>query len=71
MEDVLRLHEVQQVGGALELKLGSLDGLMPGIVRLGQAAVRVADLTFTRRNSLQTSMTEELEEFLSDSDLEL
>lgn len=69
LEDALRLYDVQQAGGALEYQLESLDGLVDGIVRLGQACVRVADLTYTRRNALQTGVGEELEEFLSNADL--
>lgn len=69
VEDALRLYDVQQVGGALELPLGSLDGLLEGVVKLGQACVRVADLTYTRRSSLQTGVTEEVEELLSDAEL--
>lgn len=52
VEDALRLYGVSQVGGALELALESVDRLLPGVVQLGQACVRVADLTYTRRSSL-------------------
>lgn len=69
VEDALRIYGVVQNGGALELPLPSIDMLMDGVVRLGQACVRVADLTYTRRSSLQTGISEELEEFLSDTSL--
>jgi len=69
VEDALRLHGVHQIGGALELPIASLDALIDGVVRLGQACVRVADLTYTRRSAMQTGFSEELEEFLSDADL--
>lgn len=69
VEDALRLHGVEQQGGALERRLDSLDDLMDGIVHLGQACVRVADLIYTRRSSMQVSMTEEVEEFLSDAEV--
>jgi len=69
VEDALRIYGVQQAGGALELSIESLNQLIDGIVKLGQACVRVADLTYTRRSSLQTGISEELEEFLSDADL--
>ncbi|MGJ8495971.1 DUF1828 domain-containing protein, partial [Glaesserella parasuis] len=42
VEDALRVHGVHQAGGALELPLASLDGLVEGVVKLGQACVRVA-----------------------------
>lgn len=70
LEDALRLYDVQQVGGALETELASLDDLVSGVVRLGQACVRVADLTYTRRTSLQVGVTEEIEEVLADSNLD-
>ena len=69
LEDALRLYGVQQVGGALEYPLESPDDLLDGVVRLGQACVRVSDLTYTRRNALQTGLGEELEEFLSNAEL--
>ena len=68
--EALRLHGVEQAGGALELRLASPNSLVAGIVSLGQAAVRVADLTYTRRSALLTLVTEELEEFLSDENFE-
>jgi hypothetical protein len=70
VEDALRIYDVKQTGGALERSLPTLDGLIEGVVMLGQACVRVADLTYTRRSSLQSSFSEDLEEFLADSDLE-
>jgi len=69
VEDALRLYGVSQVGGALELALPSVDRLMPGIVQLGQACVRIADLTYTRRSSLVSGATEDLEELLADAGL--
>jgi len=62
VDDALRLYGVRQKGGALELPLASLDDLVPGIIRLGQACIRVADLIYTRRSSLQTPATEALED---------
>jgi hypothetical protein len=67
--DVLRLYGVRQEGGALEIPLASLDELVPGIVRLGQACLRVADLLYTRRSALQAPVTEEVEEVLAEGAL--
>ncbi len=69
LEDALRIYDVKQSGGALERALPSMDELIQGVVKLGQACVRVADLTYTRRSSLQTSVAEDLEEFLVDAEL--
>lgn len=69
VEDALRIYAVEQVGGALERPLTSVDDVMEGVVRLGQACVRVADLSYTRRSALQTGLSEDLEEFLADAEL--
>ncbi|MBI2569280.1 MAG: DUF1828 domain-containing protein [Candidatus Schekmanbacteria bacterium] len=70
LNDVLRLYGVAQAGGALELTIPSWNELVPGIMRLGQACVRVADLVFTRRTSLQAPVTEEVEEVLAEGALD-
>ena len=69
VEDALRIYDVRQVGGALEHSLPSLDQLMEAIVHLGQACVRVADLVYTRRGSLQSAVIDEIEELLADAEL--
>lgn len=70
VEDAIKIYRISQSGGALECPMNSLEEVVDGVVRLGQACVRVADLTYTRRSSLQSVVTEDLEEFLADSDLE-
>jgi hypothetical protein len=70
VEDALRIYDVKQAGGALERPLPSLDSLLDGVMKLGQACVRVADLIYTRRSSLQSSVAEDLEEFLADAELD-
>lgn len=69
VEDVLRLYDVQQDGGELLLDLKPGDDLTVGVLRLAQACIRVADLTFTRRASLQTPFSDDVEEVLADADL--
>ncbi|HZF10107.1 MAG TPA: DUF1828 domain-containing protein [Thermoanaerobaculia bacterium] len=69
LEDAIRLYGVRQEGGALEYPLASLEELPQGVVRLSQACLRVADLTFTRRSALQTVFSEEVEEILTDAEL--
>lgn len=70
IEDALRIYDVRQAGGALETDLPSLEDLVSGIVRLGQACVRVADLIYTRRTALQVGITEEIEEVLAETDFD-
>ncbi len=69
LEDALRLYDVTQNGGALETRLPGYDHLVTGIVRLGQACIRVADLTYTRRSALVSSFSEAIEEILVDREL--
>lgn len=69
VEDVLRLYSVEQRGGELLRPLPDLEGLVPGIVSLGQAAVRVSDLLFTRRSAMVTSFAEQVEDLLNDVDV--
>jgi hypothetical protein len=70
VEDALRVLDVHQEGGALATEFTKDPGsLVDAIVRLGQACVRVADLTFTRRSALQVYAAEEVEEILTDADL--
>lgn len=70
LEDAIYVLGVRQNGGALETTFeANHDALEDAVIRLGQACVRVADLSFTRRSSLQTSATDEVEELLADADL--
>jgi hypothetical protein len=69
IEDALRTYGVRQSGGALDIELGAMDDLMRCIVSLGQACLRVADLIYTRRASLQASYSEEMEELFIDAEL--
>lgn len=71
MEDALHALDIRHVNGALETDFGmTQESLMDATVRLGQACVRVADLTFTRRSTSQVYAGEEVEEIISDADLQ-
>lgn len=69
MEDALRTYGATQEGGELIVDAEKTEPLVKGVIRLSQACLRVADLSFTRRTSLQTEFAEDVEEFLGDSDL--
>lgn len=70
VDDILHVLGVRQNGGALETAIpASAAALADAIVCLGQACVRVADISFTRRSSLQVRAVDEVEEILSDADL--
>jgi hypothetical protein len=70
VEDVLHVHGVRQNGGAIEIDLPSLDELETKVLVLAQVCLRLADLTFTRRASLQAAFSDDLAEVLADADLE-
>lgn len=69
LEDALRLYKVEQRGGELTRPLSQDSDLLPGIVSLGQACVRVSDLMFTKRSAMVTAFTEQVEEVLNDVDV--
>ena len=70
LDDALKTCGVEQEGGELKLSLKGLEQLTEGTIRLAQACLRVADLSYTRRSSLQTSFVEEVEEIVDDLDLQ-
>ncbi|MEI8254128.1 MAG: DUF1828 domain-containing protein [Deltaproteobacteria bacterium] len=67
--DTLRVFGATQIGGEIRLSLDSPADLSSGILRLGQACLRVADLTFTRRASLVMPFAEDVEEVFADAEL--
>lgn len=69
VEDAIRTLGVAQKGGELFVDVSELSQIADAVTRLGQACLRVADLLFTRRASLQTSFAEDIEEVLADADL--
>jgi hypothetical protein len=71
VEDTLHVLAVQEANGALETDFTmTQESLLDAAVRLAQACVRVADLTFTKRSTTQVYAAEEIEEIISDADLE-
>ena len=71
VEDVVRALDVRLDGGALRCQLANdFSDMQDGIIRLGQACLRVSDLVFTRRMSLQTQFVDDVEEFLGDAEFE-
>ena len=70
LEDAIYVLGVHQNGGALETPFEpNHDNLEDAVIRLGQACVRVADLSYTRRSSLQVTAADEVEELISDAEL--
>lgn len=67
--DVLSGYNITHNGGALSCSV-SADDLLPGIIRLGQACIRVADLTFTQRTTAQGSFNEEVESLIDEAGLD-
>lgn len=67
-ESVLEIYGVHHSGGALTCSVDRKD-LVSGIVRLGQACIRVADLVFTQRIVAPGSFADEVETVIDDTGL--
>lgn len=65
IQDVCLTHGVELFRGMLQVRVQDAAGLSACLTRLGQAAVRVADLWFTYRNRVGESILEEVAELLS------
>ncbi len=64
IHDVCITHMAELQNGMLVVKLDSVESIADGIVRIGQASSRVADLCFTMRTRVTQSATDEVEEYL-------
>lgn len=70
LENAVSLYGVEVRGGALVKRIADTNlSLRESVISLGQACVRMSDLLFTKRLQLQSAFTDEVEEFLSDTDL--
>ena len=63
MSDVLSVYDINEEGGALKCRI-TAEQLSEGIIRLGQACIRVADLSFTARFLPRPKFAEEVEDVL-------
>jgi len=63
--DTLAVYGVTLRGGALELDVQPGEALGPAVLRLAQACLRMADLMFTQRSSLETAFKDRVEELFS------
>lgn len=66
ISDVCMTLGVEFNRGMIVLKMSSTDKLADAILRLGQAAIRIADIYFTMRTRSSLSVTDEVEDFLSE-----
>jgi hypothetical protein len=63
---IMEVYGCQLKGAAIELELASLTDLPVGIIRLGQACLRTADMIYTKRLRLQNSFNQDVEEIISE-----
>jgi hypothetical protein len=66
MESVLRVYDAKEQGTAIKCRVNP-DELGAGMVRLGQACVRISDLAFTARFMPHARFEEEVEDVLDSS----
>ena len=69
MEDALHTYGVELSGGKLVLALRDATALPEGVIRMSQACIRVADLSFTLHSSPQSTFFDRLEEDFEDATL--
>jgi Domain of unknown function DUF1828 len=63
MTDILNVYDVTEEGGALKCRVTPSE-LSEGLIRLGQACIRVADLSFTARFLPRPKFADEVEDVL-------
>jgi hypothetical protein len=68
-QDVALTHGVEIFKGMLTTRVDNMDELPSAVVRLGQAAVRIADLWFTFRSRAVESVTDEVQDLLEEKDI--
>ncbi len=66
MNDVLDIYDVKEHGTALKCRV-PVDHLGAGIIRLGQACLRIADLAYTARFLPRSQFAEEVEDVLDNA----
>jgi Domain of unknown function DUF1828 len=64
IQDVCANHRVQFDKGAVSIGISTPEMMADAVTRLAQAALRIADLTFTFRNKVFESFDDEVETFL-------
>jgi len=69
IEDVTMNHGVEFFKGMLMVRCGSEADYAPAVIRLAQAALRVADLWFTFRTRAVQSVTDDVADFLAEKQL--
>lgn len=67
--DILETYSIAQSKGVLSCDIAVQD-LAAGLIRLGQACIRIADLIFTHRVAAQGSFQEEVESLIEDASLD-
>lgn len=65
LEDSLSVYGAHMEKGAVEIELTPTDSLGSAVLRLAQACLRMSDLMFTQRSSVETVFKDRVEDFLS------
>jgi hypothetical protein len=69
LNDICLNHGVELYHGALTLRVNDRDNFASLVTRLSQAALRVADLWFTFRTRMVESVTDEVQDFLTEREI--
>lgn len=68
VEDVLEQHGVTQRGGELLVLVPTIDKLGESLIALGQSCLRISDLIFTKRFSISSPLSDQVESALDDAE---
>lgn len=69
LEDALAVYRASMRSGAVEIDLAPGEPLGLAVLRLAQACLRMADLMFTQRSSVETAFKDRVEDFLTIKEL--
>lgn len=67
---ILELYRCTFEGAAIEHRIESLDNISTGIIQIGQACLRTADLVYSKRFRPQSDFNQSVEEVIADTSLE-
>ncbi len=69
LSDIMTTYRISNIGAALMCRVRP-DDLLGGLIRLGQACVRVADLTYTQRFVARSRFEDQFEEVIAEFDVD-
>jgi Domain of unknown function DUF1828 len=69
IQDVIVTHGVEFYRGMLNVRVESVEQVSPAVMRLAQAALRIADIWFTFRTRAVESVADEVADYFAEKDI--